>query len=204
MAVSPKPDGSEVFIQRPQDGGRRILHPASLVASQGDHHTLSLEAPVGLELHQDLFLYYEHKRKFMQQVARVVELPTEARAASIVVETTSDPILAESRECYRCPTIVEDIRATLGDERDCRVLDVSQTGFAVYGAPERAPGSACEACLTFEGEPIRGTVIVQSARESGARTRYGLRAQDGELRRRLPEIAMAVQRRQLRRLSGRD
>jgi hypothetical protein len=203
MFKSLVPDGSEVFIQLPQDDGRRVLHPASLVEGEGDRYTLELEEPVAFEPEQGLLLYYEHQRKFMQQLARVIELPAADRAAMIVVETMADPILAESRECYRCPTVVEDISATLDDEAICKVLDVSQTGFAVYAAPGRAIGSTCAANLSFEGCELRGTAVVQSARESGSRTRYGLRALDGELRRRLTEVAMSVQRNQLRRASGR-
>jgi len=145
-----------------------------------------------------VFLYYQLRRKFMQQPACVVSA---TGAPGVIVGTTGDPILVEGRQSYRCTTVGEQIHARLGAERDCAVIDVSQTGIAVRAQTTYAPGSKLDASLTFEGEEIEGVVVVQSVRvpPAGELTRYGLRVVDGAMARALPRIAMAVQRNQLRR-----
>lgn len=195
-----KPDGEHVFIHIPDESGQRVLHPARHVGTEGDRLLIELECGLELQEDQGLFLFYEHRRKFMQHPMRVVEC---GAAASIVLEATADPILAESRQSYRCPTVVEDISARLGSESDCKVLDVSQTGLAVLCKTTYAPGSKVDITLTFEGDTVDGTVVVQSIQvPPGGCTRYGVRVVDGPLVRMLPEFAMSIQRNQLRRRSG--
>ena len=202
MAITFKPDGKDIFLQLPREDGRRVLHRATLIGSSGDQHTLEPEAPLPLELNQGVFVYYERGRKFMQQVARVVEVPAPCGPSAIVVETTADPILSEGRECFRCPTVVEDISASIDDEQSCQVLDVSQTGFAITARLRLEIGMTPRASITYEGETITGKVAVQSVRQQGDKTRYGVRALEGDLARELPRVTMAVQRAQLRRASG--
>lgn len=195
-----KPDSDEVFVQLPAETDARVLHRARHVGSEGEQPILELEVPLGLATEQDVFLYYEHKRRFMQQPARVV---VAAGESTVIVEATADPIVAESRQSYRCPTLVEDISARLGSEDGCEVLDVSQTGFAVLARTTYAPGSKLDVTLTLEGEAADGVVIVQSVQvPPGGRTRYGLRAIQGVLVDALPRFSMAVQRNQLRRRAG--
>ncbi len=201
-----KPDSDEIFVQVPQpDGGGqpsrdRILHRARVAGGDGHELILELEQPLPLEVQQNVFVYYEQQRKFMQQPACVLELQSET---SVRLETTADAILAESRQSYRCGTLVEDIQARLGSEQGCEVLDVSQTGLAVLARTTYAPGSKLDVSLTFEGEPSNGLVVVQSVQvPPGGRTRYGLRVIEGDLVQALPRIAMAVQRNQLRRRAG--
>ena len=195
-----KPDGEQVFVQIPDETGKRVLHPVRHQGTEGDRLSLELECPLELSPEQPLFLYYELRRKFMQQPACVVECPS---ASVVIVETTADAILAESRESYRCPTLVEDIVARVGAETGCKVLDVSQTGLAVMCNTTYAPGSQLDVSLRFEGETTEGRVVVQSIQvPPGGCTRYGLRVTEGPLLRALPTIAMGVQRNQLRRRSG--
>jgi len=195
-----KPDNDEIFIQLPAESGERVLHRTRHVGTQGEELALDLEQPLQLALEQPLFLYYERKRKFMQQPARIVAVALEG---SITVEPTADPIVAESRQAYRCPTLVEDIVARLGSEARCEVLDVSETGFAVLAHTTYAPGSMLDVELTLEGEAAEGTAVVQSVNvPASGLTRYGLRVVGGTLLDALPRFTLTVQRNQLRRRSG--
>jgi len=199
-----KPDGDEVFLQIPDQGtgtpAKRILHRAKHVGSGEGTLELELAEALELEADQHVFLYYEQRRKFMQQPARVILL---SAPCSLEVETTADPILAESRQSYRCATLVEDIHIRLGSEPECEVTDVSQTGLAVLANTTYAPGSRIDATLCFEGEEIEGVLVVQSVYvPPGSRTRYGLRVVAGDLVAGLARVAMAIQRNQLRRRAG--
>lgn len=192
-----RPDRADVLVQRPEEKAERRLHPAKHVGPEGRLQRIELQAPLAIQADQQLFLYYEELRKFVQQPVRVDQV--DDSGLTLWVEPLAEAILAESRQSYRCPTLVEDIGATLGEESDCEVLDVSETGFAVHARTRHELGSRLPAQVHFEGHEAEGHVVVQSSRPKGSRWRYGLRVVGGELQQLMPRIALDVQRRQLRR-----
>ena len=74
--------GSGFFLQHPGNSKRRILHPAKLVGVQGDVYTAELEeSELFLESGQEILVYYERSREFMQQAARIDVVPLRSAIA---------------------------------------------------------------------------------------------------------------------------
>jgi hypothetical protein len=202
VTFSFRPDRADILVQLPDEQTQRRLHPAKHAGSEGPLQRLELTTPLSLEAGQQLFVYYEEQRKFVQQPARVDQV--DESGLNIWVEPVAAAILAESRQSYRCPTLIEDISATLGAEADCEVLDVSETGFAVHARTRHELGTRLPASIRFEGQESEGHIVIQSSRPEGSRSRYGLRVVGGDLQGAMARISLDVQRRQLRRRSGED
>lgn len=96
--------------------------------------------------------------------------------------------------------LTDNIRARFGDEDDCRVIDVSDNGFAIVSREQVEVGASVRVVLQYDGTAHSGTATVMSVRESepGA-FRYGMcctRVTSGtpdDLSTALPRIAMQLQ-----------
>ncbi len=197
----------DVFVRTPEHSK---LHAGKVSAISAKGFTIAFEVQ-GFELEDgaEVIAYYEVNRRFMQQPVRVLSsVQTEESGLSMELETTGDPVSAESRECYRVSCYATGIKAQLGEDPElCEVLDVSATGFAVFSTAQYQIGQTMQATLYHDGDSILGTVVVQSAREYGKNMRYGIRAIDDErktatLKSALARVNLAVQRAQAARLSG--
>jgi len=202
---------SELYIQNPTVTDRRALHIGAVTESGPETMALSFE-DVRFELapDQDIVIYYTAKRKFMQQAAKIVEVPESESALMVVVKTSGDAVSAEGREHYRVSTISADIKARLGKERNCTLVDISATGFAVICHKEHALGSTDNASVTYGDDTYEGTVCIQSVRDIGrGRIRYGMRyledeATAGTLKAGLRKVSIAVERQLLKNQSGKN
>jgi hypothetical protein len=196
---------SGFFLQAPTEDNTRVLCPATVTGVQDGLFVASLESTEhAFEPDQEVLIFFEHRREFVQQPARITTLAPTTSGLAVSFETTGQAISAESRQCYRVSTTLADLKATLADERSCDVRDVSITGFSAVGASEFRVGVTLPVKLHFENETFKGQAVVQSTRDLGdGRFRYGLycaeKAGGGELSRGLQQISMAVQRAQLRR-----
>ncbi len=161
----------------------------------------------------EALVFYEIDSHFMQQPVRVLSVVEKKihdgeNRIRLALETTGDPISAENREYYRVSCYAADVEVQLGDDPEmCEVVDVSETGFAIFADAEYTVGQTLQATLYHNGIPVHGTAVVQSHRPFGKKNRYGLRALDDErpkttLKKGLNRIYLAVQREQLARLSG--
>ncbi|MCH7808162.1 MAG: hypothetical protein IIB60_02955 [Planctomycetes bacterium] len=200
--------GSGFFVQHPGNSKRRILHPAKLVGVQGDVYTAELEeSELFLESGQEILVYYERSREFMQQAARIDVVDETDPNFIIRLTTTGEPVSAESRQHYRVSTIMLGLSAQFGPESSCAVLDVSATGFSVIAAKHYGIGTLVNTSIEHEGQTCIGNVSVQSVRplEKGW-IRYGLHCADAKksddnLAEGLQQLSIQVQREQLRRLA---
>jgi len=196
-----KPDGDEIFLRVPDSSGTRRLYRTRHVGTEDEELALELGEELAIGIDQALFLLYEQKRKFMQQPARVVRTAFGGR--QVVVAVTADAIFAESRLEYRCPTGVEGIVAQVGSEKDCKVLDLSKSGFAALAQMTFALGSKLDVAIGLDSDPFAGIAVVQSVQIlPTGETRYGFRVVGGPLQSSLTSMLMTVQRAQLRRRSG--
>ena len=201
--------GSDILFQEPQRGDA-----AAPSIRRGRHGRRALldslrREPFDFEVDQEVLMYFNGKREFLQQLGRVVAVePQELEGEEATVFTfdpIGDPISAESRQFYRVSTISADLRASMGDEKDLDVQDLSATGFAVIASGSYALGDTVEVEIEHADMQCHGTAAVQSVREFGpGRIRYGLRAIEedphtGEFLQTLQGISLAVQREQLRR-----
>ena len=209
----------EIFLQHPDETSRRILHRGTIteIGEEKSYIAQFEEQDLGIEADLEFLLYYELRQKFVKQGARIVEVivaedGTEEDATAVQEQpvrfvTTSDPAPAESRECYRVSTAVANIIIEVAKE-DCKLLDVSITGFAVVSTQDHKIGSTLVTTLTHEDQRFTGNACVQSVRElPDGSFRFGLlcsdqNARESELKKGLQKMSMFLQREQLRRMSG--
>lgn len=208
--------GTKMFLQIPDNSKKGLLYPSVIAEKDNDVYTSDFEKEVEFNLEQDflfvagmeIFVYHEIQQEFMKQAATVEEIiPTEF-LPSICFRTTSEPVSAENRQCYRVSTVMSEMYAKFGSEDRCSLLDVSATGFAVSACQGYNIGEIVETTLYFEDQKFDGTSSIQSVFELAPdRFRYGMLCcndkNEGEnLQKGLEQICFAVQRQQLKRLSG--
>jgi hypothetical protein len=201
---------SHIFFQISDDTEKRVLHRAKIIMVEGNFYTAELEGEgPALEDEMDFFIYFEMDRKFMRQAARIGSVIGTEKRTVVEFETIGDPRLAENRQALRISTVGANLSATFGSEKNCEVVDVSPTGFAVYATKSHKIGGQVEAILNFQGETYKGAVNIKSAIERKGRIRYGVQCIDdpksgNSLKNGLGRITMAIQRQQLARVSHRD
>lgn len=203
------PTDTEIHIQDPTKAGARVLHRGTVAATTGEVVTAAFgDVRFALGADQPIALFFEQKRKFVQQSARVAAvLETDPR---LVVElvTTGEPVSAEEREFYRISTVSAEVEADVNGEAGCALVDVSSMGFAIIARAIHGPGAVVTSSLRYGGKEHRGTVCVQSVRDIGrGLIRYGLRYLDdeasaGNLKDGLRQVSLAVERAMLQRRSG--
>ncbi len=141
----------------------------------------------------------------MKQPARLDAVGQDDPTPVVGFQTTGEPVSAESRERFRVSTVMADLTAAVGAEAECKLLDVSTSGFAIEATQRYEVGQVVSVTLRYQGGEFSGKARVQSIRELDlGRIRYGLhavedRASGGELRKGQQYISAAVEREQLRR-----
>ncbi len=201
--------GADVHFRDPRITTERVLHHAVIDGSDEEgcwRATFTAGVPQ-VAVGQELLIYYEIKREFMQQPARIHALDASEEQTVVCFETLGDPISAESRQHYRVSTITAQIQAQIAEEEGCKVLDISSTGFAAVSRQSFAIGETVAAVIEFDDYHCEGRASVQSvrARPDGS-FRYGFLSINGKdggaFQEALNELSLEVQRIQLRRLSG--
>lgn len=194
--------GNDVLFQEPSVSNRQLRRTV-VVATDDD--TISVRfvgEPFAFEVDQEVLMFFNGKREFMQQIGRIREIqglepaaapeaaaapPEKAEAKPeknekkegpvFVIEPVGDPISAENRNHYRVSTISAPIRARMGAESGLQVQDLSATGFAVLADKQYKIGQTIEVEIRHGEECCHGRASVQSYRElESGRLRYGLRA----------------------------
>ncbi|MHC4428162.1 MAG: PilZ domain-containing protein [Planctomycetota bacterium] len=199
---------TKIFLNLPNQSKQRILHPATVKETKKRGYTAELEEPdVAIQAGQDLFVYYELKRKFVKQPARIDAVMQTDPVLVVGFQITGEPMSAESREWFRVSTVMANLTASVGAESECRLLDVSTAGFAVEATKRYEVGQIVPVTLRYEGSQFSGQARIQSMRQMNkGRFRYGLhaiedKASGGDLRKGQQHISAAIEREQLRRLS---
>jgi hypothetical protein len=190
------------------------LYPGKVCATIDKGYTAVFEGrAISLVDGAEVLVFYEINHSFMQQPVRVLSVVGEKQdddgtRITLELETTGDPVPAETRECYRVSCYAADVKAQLGEDPEtCEVLDVSATGFAIVSGAEYSVGQTLQATLYHNGTPVQGKAVVQSYRAFGKQNRYGFRVVYDErptatLKKDLSRINLVVQREQAARLSG--
>lgn len=198
--------GKGVFVQIPDGSVQRVLHPATIVAVDSGVLALEFSDPDFLpQAGQAVLVFFDRKGEFTQQAGRIGGVRASEPRAVVGVELVGKPVSAESRQSYRISTAVSGLTATVGSIENCRLLDVSATGFAVLTDKPLTIGDIVKAVLSLDGDTFTGEVSVQNAGTfADGLTRYGLYCvSEGEpgydLQSGLLRISVHVQREQLRR-----
>jgi hypothetical protein len=197
---------TQIYLLIPSSGKEKTLYPAKITGREAGTILAKFDEPLGLSPGLEIVIFFHTDAgKFVQQGAQIVASPETAQSSDFAFKTTSEPISAERRQIYRVSTALCHITATIGQEKNCQVVDVSSEGCAVVTGQELAIGSTVK--ITFGGQApaVCADARVQTVKQlSPTRFRYGLYVPDKKspARKALAAVAMEVQREQLKRISG--
>ena len=197
--------GDGFFIETLTQSTARILHPAKILGTTDVGYVAEIEeASVSLNERAEFFIYFEVKTKFVKQAATIEAVYYDGSSPNIEFVTVGEPMSAESRQHFRVSTVTSELTCSLGGKSGCKLVNVSAIGFSALTTTRHDIGSTVDASVSYEGKAFAGRVCVQSIRSmGGSQIRYGLHCVDGtgELEGGLRQMTMAIQRKQLRRLS---
>jgi hypothetical protein len=194
--------GLTVFVRFPSESERRVLYATKVTQTSG------ADKDLGFEVGQELLIYFDRGRQFVQQPAKVEALLESESGDVVVLKTVGEPISAEGRQCYRVSTALSNLTVTFGGLDGCLLRDVSVSGFAVISSGQHKTGQVVEAELVFEGKRYTGQASIQSVTPMpDGKTRYGVNCIKGpvtpdSLLKGVQQVSMSVQRQQLSRLAG--
>ncbi len=189
------------FVSIPAESEEQVLHPGTVVSVEGKIYTAELEEDDLLtKAGQEVLIYYEVERTFMKELAWIENVIQDDPKPAISFGTSGKPVCTDSRACYRVPLATKNLTANVGLEEGCKLLEVSQAGFAIIASHLLPKGKLIEATLCYGHGEFSGRARVQSVTELGhGRRRYGFSCVDkklahGSLLRGLHVISIAVQR----------
>lgn len=201
--------GTGFYVRVGNDGNRRVLHPATVVSLSEDVYSAEIERErLAMEEGHTFLVYYEIKGKFVKQAARIEFVDGDDEIFTIGFATVGEPASAESRMQFRVSTVMSDLSCSIGDEAECKVLDISAMGISAVGEKEYAIGAILDIEVCHERQRYAGKVSVQGTRsQDKGLIRYGLLCVDekgskSNLTDGLRQLTMTFQRLQLRRLAG--
>lgn len=208
------------FVHFCSHDNERILRPIELLDQSSPTWISRLVEDERAPYHEgEVIVYYQRRREFLKQVARLrstdewIAAHTQADEAAInpeqllALELVGEPMSAESRGCYRTSTLFASLEIDFDSQDRRQLLDISATGFAVQSGKERQIGDVVDVALTTSRGRFRGASSVQSVKPlNNDQWRLGVNCIDQDPRNRLLQelttLSMQVQRDQLRRLSG--
>lgn len=201
--------GKSVFILLPGNKKERILHEGTVTECGVDTFVAEFSEPLIIEVGTGVLAHAEAGRKFMQQGATAQVIFSSSPKTIIAFQRNGQPIAADSRQSYRVSLAAQQLPARVNDDDQCKLLDVSATGFGVSSKSMWLVGEIVQATVGYNGMTCSGEARVQSMREFGPGSyRYGLHAIEAkrgrtksDLQLGLMKISLEVQRDQLRRMA---
>ena len=194
--------GSDFFVEFPGATNQKTLHPGSVAGMQEGSVLFKPSGSLAMEPGQDLRIYFERDREFMQQPA-TVEALLDDDDMIVAIGPLGEAVSAESRQFYRVSTVFADLSIKIGDER-CPLTDISSLGFSILSRRHRSEGEMLIARFEHNGVVFEGKAQVQSVTNLGNTHRYGMlcasdKSHGATLQNGLQQVSMTVQRAQLRR-----
>jgi hypothetical protein len=203
------PVASPLFLLVPDSSKKRVLHPGRITAFVEGVYIAQMDEPLLLAEGAEVIAFHTMGAKFMQQGACVVAQSAEeeppAAICSVAFKLVGEAISAEQRQIYRVSMPLANIKARIGKEVNCHIVDISSEGCAAMTRQEHKIGSTVPINFVYEGQSVVADARVQTAKAMGdGRYRYGFFIADKKspARKALTAICMLVQRQQLKRLSG--
>jgi hypothetical protein len=201
--------GTPIFLLVPDSSKKRILRPGKIVESAQGLLVAHSEDNLSIQEGCEVIVFFNAGGKFMQQAALVVAPDQQpappAQPPALTFKFIGEAVSAEKRQLYRVSVPLANIRARIGTELACHIVDISPEGCAAITKQRYVIGSTIQIHFIHEGESVLAQARVQTMKTLSEGTyRYGFHIGDkiSPARRALNAISMMVQRQQLRRLAG--
>ncbi|MEO2017310.1 MAG: PilZ domain-containing protein [Fuerstiella sp.] len=210
---------SYIYLQQDISSTRTDLLPGRVLWTNGDLVAAEMNVVAFPNAGKKVVIHYEEGRRFVAQDAVVegitecepaddssveglshMDLDENSRPVNVVLARIGDPVLAESRECYRVQTVPLNVTVDFGTCRECELLDISQTGFAVLSDDFVELHSVVDVALLSGESGVKGQVRILSSRQlRDGRYRYGVAVLGHDLQNACKSLASELQRQVLRR-----
>lgn len=198
--------GKPMYLMVPSDFNERVLHLGKVLECTQLDFVAEFQEAIAPTTGSELLSFAEVNGKFFQQGAYVIDVKQPGPKPVILMGRDGEMVSAEQRQAFRVSVASVDMDARLGNERHCRVLDLSAEGFGAIAESEFSLGSLIHVAVTYEGQTAFSTTArVQTARKRpDGKYRYGFLAPDKKsiARKAMQQLSTTIQRLQLRRLAG--
>jgi hypothetical protein len=195
-----------MYLLVPTGSDKRVLHPGKVIESNRESFAIQMDTPVTLNAGFETLAYCEVRGKFFQQGATLTESRTDSPVVTTYVfKRTTEPVSAEQRQTFRVSVALSNIRAEIGNQKNCHVVDLSPEGLAAIASPGFSQGSVQKISIVYENQTITADASVQTIKVMPTgKVRYGLLvpASNVTARKALQKISVTFQRTQLKRLAG--
>lgn len=198
-------DGTPFFLLIPDSFKERVLLPGKVIRHDGSTLITELEEPMPLEEGAEVVAFATVRNKFMQQGAVVVAQCNPPTVNTLIFKLVGDAVSAENRQTFRVSVAGANVKATIGQESDCLLCDVSPEGFAAITRSELKIGASIKVSFTFDGQSVSTLARVQTVRiRADGKYRYGFLIAEkvNPARKSLGVISASIQRQQLKRLAA--
>ena len=197
--------GTSMLLMIPSASNKRVLHPGKVLESNAEKVVCQFEEPITPAEGMDLIAFANIKDKFHQQGVRVIAYRALTETPIIELLRTGEPVSAEQRQTYRVASAAGDVRAKVGKEPSCLVVDISAEGFGAIVSAEYKLGAMVQVLFSLETYTINTAVRVQTVRQRADgqyRCGFLVAEKNNPARRVLQAMSLIMQRRQMRRLAG--
>ncbi|MFV1978360.1 MAG: hypothetical protein ACC649_03310 [Myxococcota bacterium] len=161
-----------------------------------------------VETGEEKVVYYYRGRKFVQQLVLVEAQSGDGPPFVLTLKPFGDAIAVETRQEDRISTIGTGLTATLEDEPDCLIHDVSLSGLAMIATRKYPVGRCLEIAIRYGDEEYVGQAEIRCVNAlDGGKTRYGLlgvfdTAEGRDLQNGLTRMTLDIQQQRLKSITG--
>jgi hypothetical protein len=161
-----------------------------------------------VETGEEKLVYYDRGREFVQQRVSVEAQSGDGPPFVLTLKSVGDAAPVKERQEDRISTIGIGLTATLEDECDCFVQDVSLSGLAAIATRRYPVGRCVEIAIPYGDEEYVGQVEIRCANAlDDGKVRYGLlgvfdTAEGKNLQGGLTRMTLEIQQQYLKRISG--
>jgi hypothetical protein len=202
-------EGSRVFLRFDSPSRRRLLQLGIVHEVRDSVWTLAFEdRHSAVETGEEKLVYYDRGRKFVQQLVLVEAQTSDGPPFVLTLKPIGDAVSVENREEDRISTVGTGLTASLEDEGECLVQDVSLSGLAAIATRKFPIGRCVEIAIPYGGEEFVGQVEIRNVNAlDGEKVRYGMlgvfdTAAGRGLQNGLTRMTLEIQQQNLKRISG--
>jgi hypothetical protein len=201
--------GARAFLRFDSPSRGRILEPGVVEEIGDDSWRIVFAARHhAVETGEEKQIYYHRAGDFFEQPVRVENQSEAGPPYVLTARPIGEAISANSRREERVNTSDLGLAATVSQESQCPVQDLSLSGLAILSRSAHHIGKGLEIAVIYRGEEIAGEMEVQGvATHDDGRTRYGLlgvfdTAEGRALKNGLTRMTLEIQNQRLQERSG--
>lgn len=201
--------GSQVFLHSSSPSRRRLLQLGIVHELRDSGWTLTFEnRHRAVETGEEKIVYYYRGRKFVHQLVLIEAQSGDGPPFVLTLRPIGDAIAVESRQEDRISTIGTGLTATVEEEGDCLIQDVSLSGLATIATQKYPVGRCLEIAIRYGDAEYVGQAEIRCADPlDGGKTRYGLlgvfdTAEGRDLQNGLTRMTLDIQQQRLKSITG--